>query len=128
MNKRIVLTAAFLGLIAVILGAFGAHGLRGRISPEHMETWKTAVDYHFYHTLALLFLSKFSRVRETRIIVASLAFTVGILLFCGSLYLLSLREFPGMGWASYLGPVTPIGGLLFITGWAFLFFAAFKNK
>ncbi|SEN08571.1 Uncharacterized membrane protein YgdD, TMEM256/DUF423 family [bacterium A37T11] len=128
MNKRIVLIASFLGLIGVILGAFGAHGLSGKVGPEQLETWKTAVNYHFYHTLALLFLSKFSRARETRIIVAAMAFTGGILLFCGSLYLLAVKDFLGIAWAHYLGPVTPLGGLLFIIGWAFLFFAAFKNK
>ncbi len=128
MNKRIILTAAFFGLMAVILGAFGAHGLRDKISAGNLETWKTAVDYHFYHTLVLLFLSKFSRARDNLIMVAYIAFTVGIFLFSGSLYLLSTREATGWEGLSFLGPVTPIGGLLFILGWICLFLATVKNK
>lgn len=128
MNKRIILTAAFFGLMAVILGAFGAHGLRDKISAGNLEVWKTAVDYHFYHTLVLLFLSKFSRARDHLIMVAYIAFTVGILLFSGSLYLLSTREATGWEGLSFLGPVTPVGGLLFILGWVCLFLATVKNK
>ena len=63
MNKQIILIASFFGLTAVILGAFGAHGLEGKISDYHLDTWKTANQYHFYHTFALLFLSTFSRAK-----------------------------------------------------------------
>lgn len=128
MNKRIILTAALLGLLAVILGAFGAHGLRDKISDSNLKTWETAVDYHFYHTLALLFLSKFSRAKDGLIMLSYIAFTAGIVLFSGSLYLLATRELSHIGWVSVLGPVTPIGGLFFIIGWGSLFFAALKNK
>jgi uncharacterized membrane protein YgdD (TMEM256/DUF423 family) len=128
MNKQIILTASFLGLIAVILGAFGAHGLEGKISDYHIGTWKTANQYHFYHTFALLFLSTFSRAKNTSIRVSFFAFVIGILLFSGSLYILSVREITGFGNPSILGPITPLGGVCFIIGWVGLFIAALKNR
>ncbi|MFC3196860.1 DUF423 domain-containing protein [Parapedobacter deserti] len=128
MNKRIILTASFFGFAAVALGAFGAHGLEGKISESHLETWETAVDYHFYHTLGLLFLATFSRAKNNYIKFSFVTFTLGILLFSGSLYLLSTRAVTGFGNPSVLGPVTPIGGLCFILGWIGLFVATIKNK
>ena len=128
MNKRIILTASFLGLTAVILGAFGAHGLEGKISDYHLTTWKTANQYHFYHTLALLFLSTFSRAKNASIRVSFIAFAVGILLFSGSLYLLSTRELLGLQELTFLGPITPVGGLCFMIGWIGLFIAAVRNR
>jgi uncharacterized membrane protein YgdD (TMEM256/DUF423 family) len=128
MNKRIILTAATFGLIAVVLGAFGAHGLTGKISEQQLENWHTAVNYQFYHTLALLFLATFSRAKNTLIIVAYLAFTLGIVLFSGSLYLLSTRELTGITNIQVLGPITPLGGLSLILGWASLFLATLKGR
>ncbi|MGO3653596.1 MAG: DUF423 domain-containing protein [Sphingobacterium sp.] len=86
MNKQIILTAALFGVLAVILGAFGAHGLEGTISERHLDTWKTANEYQFYHTAALLFLSTFSRAKSQSIKVSYIMFTIGIFLFSGSLY------------------------------------------
>ncbi|MFA5245757.1 MAG: DUF423 domain-containing protein, partial [Pedobacter sp.] len=63
MNKRIIIIASVFGMLAVILGAFGAHALKALLKPSDLEVWKTAVDYQFYHTLALLFLSAFSRFK-----------------------------------------------------------------
>ncbi|WP_028296033.1 DUF423 domain-containing protein [Olivibacter sitiensis] len=128
MNKRIILTAAFFGAWAVILGAFGAHGLEGKISARSVENWHTAVNYQMYHTLALLFLSTFSRARISIINGAYIAFVLGIVFFSGSLYLLSTRTLTGIGFAHILGPITPLGGVSFIVGWICLFFAALRNK
>jgi len=128
MNKRIILTAAFFGLTAVVLGAFGAHGLEGKISDYHLGTWKTANQYHFYHTLALLFLSTFSRAKNASIRVSFIAFAVGIFLFSGSLYLLSVRELLGLEGVTFLGPITPLGGVSFMVGWIGLFIAAVRNR
>lgn len=128
MNKQIILTASFLGLLAVVLGAFGAHGLEGKISEYQIGTWKTANQYHFYHTLALLFLSTFSRAKNASIRLSFLAFTIGIVLFSGSLYLLSVRSLIGIESVSVLGPITPIGGLFFMVGWIGLFVAAVRNR
>lgn len=128
MNKRIILVAAFLGMLAVILGAFGAHGLEGKVSEGQLANWKTANQYHFYHTLALLFLSTFSRAKSQSILVSFVAFTVGILLFSGSLYVLSTRQLLGIENVGILGPITPIGGICFIVGWIGLFNAALRHR
>jgi len=127
MNKRIILTGAMFGLIAVILGAFGAHGLDEKISTNSIANYKTAVSYQFYHTFAILYLSTFSRAKTGLINFSFWAFVAGILLFSGSLYLLSTRELTGLS-ASFLGPITPIGGLCFILGWISLFVATIRHK
>ncbi len=129
MNKRIIITAAFFGAIAVILGAFGAHALKRILSDYGIEIWNKAVQYQFYHTLALLFLSTFARYKNRLINFASYCFTFGIILFSGSLYLLALRDYLQLGGITgILGPITPIGGLLFILGWIALLLAAIRDK
>lgn len=128
MNKRIIITASLFGILAVILGAFGAHGLKGRIDADQHKTWEIAVQYHFYHTLALLFLSTFSRFKCRLINLSYWSFTIGILLFSGSLYILSAKNIFGLAQTALLGPATPIGGLFFIIGWTTLLLATIKNK
>ncbi len=123
MNKRIILTAAIFGGIAVIFGAFGAHGLKDKISAEALNVWSKGVEYQFYHTFALLFLSTFARFRTKLIDFAYFSFTFGILFFSGSLYLLASRDINHIGFVNFIGPITPIGGLLLIMGWIFLFLA-----
>jgi len=128
MNRRIILTASFFGAVAVILGAFGAHGLKSVISTDALSIWAKGVEYQFYHTFALLFLSTFARFRTKLVDIAYFCFTIGILLFSGSLYLLATREVLQLGFVNFIGPVTPLGGLLLVAGWMFLFFAALKNR
>ena len=108
--------AAVLGLLAVALGAFGAHGLRGRISESALSAFHTGVLYHLVHAVALLALSLYARATQAVITVPAALFTAGIVLFSGSLYVLSLTG------AHKLGMVTPLGGLSFIAGWASLIF------
>lgn len=128
MNKRIIIFASLFGILAVILGAFGAHGLKKLISADELATWQTAVQYQFYHTLALLFLATFSRFKSRAINAAAWFFTFGIILFSGSLYILSAKSILNIENVSWIGPVTPIGGLLFILGWISLLVATVKNK
>jgi uncharacterized membrane protein YgdD (TMEM256/DUF423 family) len=128
MNKRIILTAAILGILAVSLGAFGAHALKVRVSEEAVGLWKTGVEYHFYHTLALLALGQMSTANSRYVRISSYCFLAGVILFSGSLYLLALREVFQANYGSILGPVTPLGGLLFILGWFCLILAVVKNK
>lgn len=128
MNKNIILTASIFGATAVILGAFGAHGLKSLIEPNMIDTWSKGVEYQFYHTIALLFLSTFARFQNNLIKMAYLCFSLGILLFSGSLYLLATRTITNWDFVNYIGPITPIGGVCFILGWFFLFFAAFRYK
>ena len=114
--------AACSGFLAVALGAFGAHGLKQHLSNDMMAVYQTAVQYQFIHTLALLavalLLLQFPDASLLR--WAGLAFAVGILIFSGSLYVLSLS---GIKW---LGAITPIGGVGFLAGWVLLLVAAFK--
>lgn len=128
MNKRIILTAAFFGVLAVILGAFGAHGLKSIVNNDALGIWAKGVEYQFYHVFALLFLSTFARFRNKLIDWSYYCFTAGILLFSGSLYLLATREVLNLSFVHILGPITPIGGLFFIAGWVLLFFAALRHK
>ena len=105
--------------LAVALGAFGAHGLRGRLSPEMMSVFQTGVQYHLSHALALVLVSAImGRMSGWLIQTAGWCFAAGIVFFSGSLYLLAVTG------VTILGAVTPIGGLLFLAGWACLAFAA----
>ena len=128
MNKKIVVTAALLGMIAVVTGAFGAHALKEVLSPRYLQTWGTAVQYHFYHVFALLFLAAFNHTNSKLVNASYWLFTLGILLFSGSLYALSLLSVHPSGIMSVLGPITPLGGVLFIAGWFILALAAWKEK
>lgn len=128
MNKRVIIIASVFGMLAVILGAFGAHGLKNILDPSGLEVWKTAVSYHFYHTLALLFVSTLPESKSRAANLTVWFFSLGILLFSGSLYLISLKDVLEISQLSILGPITPLGGLCFILGWGNLLFAALKNK
>lgn len=127
MKRKILIFAAISGLLAVIVGAFGAHALKKIVVPEMLAVWQTGVQYQFYHTLALLLLSALSDIKSTYVNLSYKFFVVGIILFSGSLYLLALKEYLELPWLRFLGPVTPIGGLFFIVGWASLFIGAIKS-
>jgi len=110
------------GLLSVAFGAFGAHALRGRLDEYAQGIYETAVQYQFYHSLALLAVGLMLAQYPSSTLLKSSAvlFMLGILVFSGSLYLLSLS---GVRW---LGAITPLGGLAFIAGWACLMAAAWK--
>jgi uncharacterized membrane protein YgdD (TMEM256/DUF423 family) len=119
MDRMFLFIGALMGLVGVGLGAFGAHGLRGRLSPEMLAVFETGVRYQMYHALALLFVSALAaRMDGWLIHAAGWSFTVGIVLFSGSLYLLAVTG------VRILGAITPLGGVAFILGWAFLVAAA----
>ena len=106
---------ALLAGLAVALGAFGAHGLRARVTPDLLAVFETGVRYQMYHALALLGLSlAWTRWSTSHLTAAGYLFLAGIVLFSGSLYLLTLT---GTRW---WGAVTPLGGLAFLAGWALL--------
>jgi uncharacterized membrane protein YgdD (TMEM256/DUF423 family) len=127
MSRRIILTASLFGAIAVMFGAFGAHTLKNILSADSLGIWAKGVEYQFYHTLALLFLSQFAMRNEKLVKWSYIFFTLGVLLFSGSLYLLATRDILNIGFVNYIGPITPIGGLCFILGWALLFVSALKK-
>jgi uncharacterized membrane protein YgdD (TMEM256/DUF423 family) len=108
-------TGALLACAAVVAGAFGAHALKGSLTPPALAAFETAVRYQFFHALALLVVAQWlERRRDAAIGRAAWAFLIGIVLFSGSLYLLTLTP---MRWP---GPVTPLGGVAFIAGWLML--------
>ena len=120
--NNMIRSGAILGALGVVLGAFGAHALREILSDKGLALWETAVRYHFYHALALLVIGLlYDRVPSSRLRLASGLFVVGFLLFCGSLYALSFREVAAIN-LSWLGPITPLGGVCFILAWLLLAF------
>jgi uncharacterized membrane protein YgdD (TMEM256/DUF423 family) len=122
MAKLFITLAALSALMAVCLGAFGAHALRNRLDDYGMGVFETAVQYHFYHSLALLAVGilAISQPQTALLKSSGWLFLIGIAIFSGSLYCLSLS---GQRW---LGAITPLGGLAFIAGWACLAAAGWK--
>lgn len=120
MLRGFLLLAAFFGFTGVALGAFAAHGLRARLSSEYLAVFQTGVHYQLIHALALLGVALLSQHLPGRLpLLAGSLFSLGILLFSGSLYLLTLTSLK-------LGIVTPIGGLAFLGGWLCLALAAWR--
>lgn len=125
MQKTILLFATISGALAVSIGAFGAHGLQKILeATQRVETFETAVKYHFYHTLALLFLGIYMSFAEDKsyLNISAYGFMLGLIIFSGSLYTLSLTNI------KRLGAITPIGGLGFIIGWISLVINISKNQ
>ena len=124
MSKLIIILAGINGFLAVSIGAFAAHMLRDRISPELLNTFQTGVQYHMYHALGLfgigLLMLNFPTSNLLRI--SAYLMIAGIVLFSGSLYLLSIT---GTRW---LGAITPLGGLCFLTAWMLIVWFATKQQ
>jgi uncharacterized membrane protein YgdD (TMEM256/DUF423 family) len=121
MLRGFLMLAAFFGFTGVALGAFAAHGLKSRLSAEYLAIFHTGVTYQLVHTLALMGVALLATQIPGRLIVwAGASFAIGILLFSGSLYLLTLTG------VSKLGIVTPFGGLAFLVGWFCLGLAAWR--
>jgi len=112
---------AMLGVSAVALGAFGAHALRDILPPAQAGIWHTAVQYHFWHTLAFA-LAAIMRPRGSAVRWAMWLFPIGVALFCGSLYALAL------GAPNWVGAITPFGGVAFIIGWIVLGIALIRER
>ena len=110
------------GALAVMIGAFGAHGLKNKLSEKMLANYMTGVEYHFYHTIALLIVGVVALHYPSRPLAAGgWAFTIGILIFSGSLYIMAMTGI------TKLGAVTPIGGMAFIIGWVLLAIAVIKG-
>lgn len=122
MAKKVLMTAAISGLLVVALGAFGAHGLKARLAADMLAIYQTGVQYHFYHSLALL-VTALVMMQAPKVVAfrwAAVLFIAGTVIFSGSLYLLAIS---GIRW---LGAITPIGGLLLMAGWAALSVGSFQ--
>ena len=121
MFRVLLLLAALFGFTGVGLGAFAAHGLKGQLSAEYLAVFQTGVHYQMLHALALLALAAlWQRLGGRLLTAAGVCFCVGILLFSGSLYALTLSGI------SALGMITPMGGLMFLAGWLCLGLAAWR--
>ncbi len=115
-------------LLAVILGAFGAHALESLLSPDSLDSFKTGVRYQFLHGLTLLFLGLLSQqVQSSLLDWGARLFISGTILFSGSIYLLTCRDILPIENVSWAGPITPIGGTLLIVGWASLLVLTFRK-
>lgn len=124
-TKSMLQVGAISGALAVIFGAFGAHALEPLLTETgRLDTYQTAVSYHFYHSLALLLVGILyqNNPQMARLKLSAWFFLVGILVFSGSLYLLCLSQL------TWLGAITPLGGVGFIAGWAFLFLSFSKGN
>jgi len=130
MHKNFLIAAAIFGALAVALGAFGAHGLEKITTDEKiLHGFQTGVQYQMYHALALLAVAiTFEKFPNRWIKWAGNSFIIGIILFSGSLYLLSYLKVQENNAVKFVGPVTPIGGIFFIAGWLFLLTGIFNKK
>jgi len=126
MDKKIISTGAVFGMLAIILGAFGAHALKKVLSLEQLTTFETGVKYQMYHALFLLFigLSELSQMAKKTIYYL---IVVGVLFFSGSIYLLATNTLTSFDF-KVIGFITPIGGLLLIVGWGILLVNFLKKK
>lgn len=127
MNKKILITAAIFGVFSVILGAFGAHGLKTLISVEAIQSFETGVRYQMYHALLLLFVGSSSYISPKYKNIIFYLVLIGILLFSGSIYGLATNELSGFDFRT-IAFVTPIGGLLLIIGWITMLINFVKYK
>ena len=123
-NARLLMSiAATYGLVAVLLGAFAAHGLKEVLSASSLASWQTGVTYQMTHALVLLLIGLWLRQGGSNLVkVAGVLFAIGVLVFSGSIYALVLLQ------VSWLGPVTPLGGLCLIAGWGCMLVAAAQSE
>ncbi len=126
MQKKTIATAAFIGMLSVILGAFAAHGLKKILPIEQVIIFETAVKYQMYHALFLLFIASISLTEKKLKIIYNLT-VFGIILFSGSIYLLTTKAISGIDF-KFIGVLTPIGGMLLIIAWGVLMLNFLQKK
>ena len=128
MQRKFIIIGSLMGLLAVMFGAFGAHSLEKLIEVDQIATFETGVTYQFYHTFAILIVALLFKIMPSKPLrIAGWFFVSGIICFSGSLYLLACKDILSIN-TSFLGPITPIGGMFFIIGWAILAVQGFKMK
>lgn len=129
MHRGYIKLGAFLGALSVLIGAFGAHLLKKYLAPDVLATFHTGVNYQFYHSLALIVTGiLLKRYPNNMVMWAGRLFMLGIILFSGSLYLLTLMQsFKGMDLGAF-GLLTPLGGLMFVGGWLALMLGIPSSK
>jgi uncharacterized membrane protein YgdD (TMEM256/DUF423 family) len=127
MERKITSVAALMGIIAIILGAFGAHALKKQLSVEQLGSFETGVKYQMYHALFLLFLGMNTFLNEKVKKTVFQLVIFGVFFFSGSIYLLTTKAITGVDF-KFIGIVTPIGGALLIVGWSILLLNIWKSK
>ena len=125
MNRKIKIAASLIGMIAIILGAFGAHALKKLLSIEQLATFETGVRYQMYHALFLLFIGSTTIINQKRKKIIYNLTVIGVIFFSGSIYLLATNSLTPIDFKIF-GFLTPIGGLLLISAWFLLFFDLIK--
>jgi uncharacterized membrane protein YgdD (TMEM256/DUF423 family) len=129
MRKNLFIIACVSGLLTVVFGALGAHALSEVLTPEQLKSFETGVRFQMYHTLCIVAITSLNLKYRTRFFTwAAYCFVAGIILFSFSIYLLSLKDYLSSPGLRYLGPITPVGGIIFMLGWVFLILAGFKIK
>ncbi|UYW01273.1 DUF423 domain-containing protein [Flavobacterium agricola] len=126
MNKKIIVTACLFGALAIVLGAFGAHGLKKVLLPNELETFEVGVRYQFYQALFLLFVANLNAISERTKKYIAIFSAIGVVLFSGSIYLLATQSATAINF-KFLGPITPIGGVFLIVSWVLLLVGALKS-
>ncbi|WP_139491860.1 DUF423 domain-containing protein [Brevibacillus dissolubilis] len=123
MAKLFIFLGSIMGFLSVALGAFGAHGLRDRVTEKLLMNWNTGAQYHMYHAIAMVLVGILAMklANSAQLNWAGWSFFVGILLFSGSLYAMALTGI------TKLGAITPLGGLAFLIGWALVAIAALRG-
>lgn len=127
MDKKIILTALFFGFISIVLGAFGAHALKKVLSTDQLSSFEVGVRYMMYHALFLLFVGTTQLLLPEQKSIIYYLTLLGTLFFSVSIFLLSTSAATGINF-KFLGPITPIGGLLLITSWALVFYYVIVKK
>jgi uncharacterized membrane protein YgdD (TMEM256/DUF423 family) len=127
MERKIISVAALMGMIAIILGAFGAHALKKQLSIEQLGSFETGVKYQMYHALFLLFLGMNTSLNENLKKTVFQLVIFGVFFFSGSIYLLTTKAITGVDF-KFIGIVTPIGGAFLIVGWSILLWNIWKSK
>ncbi len=129
MHKRFIQIASLFGALAIILGAFGAHALKHRLTPDALNVFEVGVRYQFYHVVALFLLAILYKDYTNRLLrIAGNLFIAGIFLFSGSLYLLTYFQVKNIVPTFKFGLITPLGGVCFIIGWILLAVAVNRKK
>ncbi|MFC0780862.1 DUF423 domain-containing protein [Flavobacterium sp. HJSW_4] len=127
MKRRFVLTGAFIGMLAIILGAFGAHLLKKYLSVDQLNSFEVGVRYQMYHALFLLFLSTQKDIAEKTLKTIYNLVVAGVVLFSGSIYLMATKDYT-LFESKIIVFATPVGGFILIIAWALLFFTILKRK
>jgi uncharacterized membrane protein YgdD (TMEM256/DUF423 family) len=128
MHRIIFLWAALFGILAVVTGAFGTHTLKAQLSDDDLTAFKTGVEYHFYHTIAMFIAGLlYKHYHDTLFSLAAICFATGIIFFSGSLYALEISKISAPEPIRWLGAITPFGGIAFIAGWVLIGVYFLKN-